>query len=136
MTVALCVCDAGGMMFNKRRQSKDRRVIADLVALSGEREIVITPFSEKLFSECADKTRVLSDLSAPCAGSFVFCDDVAPSELAFEISTLIIYRWNRKYPADKYMGICPERDGFSLVESVDFVGDSHEKITREIWKKT
>ena len=42
--------------------------------------------------------------------------------------TIVLYRWNRAYPADVKFTM-PQ--GFALKESRDFAGSSHEKITRE-----
>ena len=48
-----------------------------------------------------------------------------------KINELIIYKWNRKYPAD-FVFEMPE--GFVLTETAEFQGSSHEKITKEIYK--
>ena len=38
MTLAFCVDDRGGLSFNRRRQSRDRAVSADLLSQAGDRK--------------------------------------------------------------------------------------------------
>ena len=49
------------------------------------------------------------------------------------ISQLIVYKWNRKYPADFRLDL--DLSQWNLKEQIEFVGNSHEKITREIYVK-
>ena len=46
------------------------------------------------------------------------------------IEQFIIYRWNRVYPADVSVEIGAE---WKLTETEEFLGFSHEKITKEIY---
>ena len=50
-----------------------------------------------------------------------------------KIDTLVLYRWNRRYPHDLVLDLPLDR--FTLVSSCDMEGYSHEKITKEIYKK-
>ena len=43
------------------------------------------------------------------------------------------FKWNTKYPADMYFDIDLNR--FQLVVTKDFQGNSHNKITMEIYKR-
>jgi len=43
---------------------------------------------------------------------------------------LILYRWNRTYPADLYFTLSLE--GWTLERREEFAGSSHEKITKEV----
>ena len=45
------------------------------------------------------------------------------------VEEIIVYKWNRLYPADTYFNI--DFENWNLTETVDFEGSSHEKITRE-----
>ena len=47
-----------------------------------------------------------------------------------QIEQFIIYRWNRVYPADVSVEIGVE---WKLTETEEFLGFSHEKITKEIY---
>ena len=60
MTVALCIDDRGGMLFNKRRQSRDRVLVEELVrfAESEGARILISPFSKLLFENFPNAVQI------------------------------------------------------------------------------
>lgn len=135
MTVAVCISDGGGMMFNKRRQSRDKVVIKDILSCARERKVVLSSYSLPLFLE--DDSRVISvtdPLEEAKESDFVFVEDRSLFEYRKKIKEIYIYRWNRKYPFDFQLDFHPETEGMHLAETVEFVGNSHEKITRELWK--
>ena len=136
MTVIVCISDGGGMTFNKRRQSRDAEIIRDIEGLASDGAFFISDFSESLFSESEISAIAVSEpLACAKGGDIVFIENSGIAEYKEKISRLVIYRWNRKYPADTYLDINPEKEGMSLTASVDFAGKSHEKITREIWER-
>ena len=45
MKIIVCLDDYGGMLFNHRRQSRDRVLIADVMQDMGEEKICILPFT-------------------------------------------------------------------------------------------
>lgn len=136
MTVIVCVSDGGGMLFNRRRQSKDLEVTLDITRLTADKTLFISDFSAALFSESDASVIAVSDPleSAGCADA-VFVEDRKLLPFADKIDELVIYKWNRKYPFDFMLDINPENAGMALFDVLEFKGKSHEKITREIWKK-
>ena len=52
---------------------------------------------------------------------------------ADKIEQIILYKWNRKYPADFKLDL--ELRNWELIEVLEFVGSSHERITREIYQR-
>ena len=130
MNVAVCIDDDHGMLFNCRRQSRDRILIEDFVKSAEGNKIFIRSFSEKLFAEenvtvndrCLDEAK---------ENDFCFIEDESLIPYSSKISTLIIYKWNRKYPSD-FVFEMPA--GFTLCQTSDFQGSSHEKITKEIYR--
>ena len=64
---------------------------------------------------------------------FCFVEGKLPPEYEKNITQIILYRWNRKYPADIYFQIDLNR--WKMTGSWDFTGSSHEKITKEIYEK-
>ena len=56
MKVIVCIDDNKGMLFNARRQSRDRAVIEDI--MSESEKVWIHTFSEKLFEEYEDEITV------------------------------------------------------------------------------
>ena len=68
-------------------------------------------------------------------GDFCFIENVAPSAYEDKIEKIILYRWNRNYPGDLYFDIPLEEHGWKLIETDDFAGRSHEKITKEVYER-
>ncbi len=134
MTLILCLDDHLGMMFNHRRQSRDRVLIAELLAHVGNGRLFVSPYSAPLFPENA---RSITVTDTPCTaareGDFAFVEDTDPIACWDRVSEIIIYRWNRLYPSDKKF--CGDMTGFHLTETSAFVGSSHDQITKEVWKK-
>ncbi|MBR6916710.1 MAG: hypothetical protein IKN38_00865 [Clostridia bacterium] len=56
-----------------------------------------------------------------------------PAPMIGRAERLVIYRWNRKYPADVYLTADPYDEGFRLSGISDFKGTSHDRITEEVW---
>jgi len=129
MNIAVCIDDNGGMLFNSRRQSRDRILIEDFFKTAENSKVSIRSFSEKLFAgmnvEVNDNCLVDSE-----ENDFCFIEDENIISYSAKIRTLIIYKWNRVYPADFYFEM-PE--GFSLVETTEFQGSSHERITKDVY---
>ena len=134
MILVLCLDDALGMMFNHRRQSRDRVLVADLLDTVGNGRLFVSPYSKALFPPEATCVAVADD---PCAAAgkedFVFVEDTDPTAAWEKVTAILIYRWNRLYPADKRF--CGDMTGFTLTETREFAGSSHDTITKEVWKK-
>ena len=134
MTLIVCLSDGGGMTFNKRRQSRDAEVIKNIEELVSDEALFISEFSQSLFSESKVSTIAVTDpLDAAEADDFVFLEDSGAGEFFSKIKRLVIYKWNRRYPTDMLFDINPEENRMKLSERIEFVGKSHERITREIW---
>ena len=129
MTLYICLDDRNGLKFNKRRQSRDAALLEDIRnQLTGN--LRIEPFSEKMIQE-AEIPYVLP----PETAEDYFAEDVPSEELLDRTERLIIYRWNRHYPADVRWNPALSVLGFSLRETTEFPGTSHEKITREVYER-
>ena len=123
MVLFVCLDDDNGIMFNNRRQSKDYIVRKRILELVGEKKLWMSEYSLGQFEEnvvlCQNKEE------AEC----VFAEN--PDDIVgLEFDKVIVYRWNRKYPADKTLTI----EGKTLISTYEFVGNSHEKITEEIYQ--
>ena len=129
MTLYICLDDRNGLRFNKRRQSRDAAVLADIRSrITGP--LLIDAFSEKLIREAEIPYALM-----PETGEDLFLEDVPPEEILENCKEVVIYRWNRHYPADTRWDPDLEERGFALTETVDFPGKSHENITREVYVK-
>ena len=133
MKVIACVDDNFGMIFNERRTSRDREVIKDIMNnLDGK--LWIRGFSEELFVDYMDKVMVDDNLFGKIGNEDIcFIEDVTLSGMENDISEVILYKWNKKYPQD--LGLELDLNYYELKESVDIQGYSHDVITRENYIK-
>lgn len=128
--IAICIDDKSGLSFFGKRLSRDKEQINDLMNLC-DGKIRIASYSQILF-EGYDVFVDDNLLDNACDGEYCFIENKSIGSYEDQIEKLIVYKWNRHYPSDKKF-VIPE--GFSLVESFDFQGNSHENITREIYIK-
>ena len=134
MTVYICIDKRGGMLFNNRRQSRDSAVIDDILA-SAEGKLFISDFSKKLLFDKKGIKCKKNPLEDSRAGDHVFCENLPLKDCVDKIGRLVIYNWNRLYPSDVKLDIDPTACSFILKSRTEFVGTSHEKITKEIYEK-
>ena len=135
LTVILCLDDRGGMIFNNRRQSRDREVLFDISKMA-DKEILISPFSEKLFAEHNMRYKVKEDLPDSAEeNDIIFVEDIDIEPYISHIDKIIIYKWNRTYPFDKCFSADLGAEGFTLTNTEELKGFSHEKITKETYEK-
>ena len=136
MKIIVCLDDGGGMTFNKRRQSRDRILLADIKSMTEGETLFASPFSEKLLNEHEIDAKIKKDpLKKADRNDFCFIEDIPVRPFLSEINEIIIYKWNRRYPTDMTFDILPLSDGFTLSSVAEFAGSSHEKITKEIYTK-
>ena len=127
MTVYVCLDDRGGLLFNGRRLSRDAVQLADMAA---EGPLCVDAFSEKLVASAGiPYTLAEETLTADCR---FFLENRDPDAVLPLAERVVIYRWNRHYPADT---VFPQQwlQCRTLQESREFAGSSHETITREVY---
>ena len=136
MKVIVCLEDKGGMMFNRRRQSRDRVLNADVVKMCQGSRLLIAPYSMLLFEEL-DASVVCDEnfLDIADATDYCFVEDRALMPYADKIEEITVYKWNRRYPTDTYFDLDLCALGFKLASSDEFAGYSHEKITKETYRR-
>ncbi len=132
MKIIVCLDDFGGMMFNHRRQSRDRILIADIAEMIGDAPLYMCPYSAPLFVDVAITTQVHENfLDRVKRGDWCFVEDRLLTPYAEEIETVVVYRWNRHYPSDQTFDLDLVANGFCLKDRAEFPGYSHEMITKE-----
>lgn len=135
MNIIVCLDDKNGMMFNRRRQSADRILRARMLDLVGDGVLWMNAYSAQQFSE---KARILvnADFTQHAADQdYCFvenADDLPPASC---IHRLIVYRWNCVYPADVHFPEAYFQGGITCICRTDFEGNSHKKITEEIYQR-
>ena len=133
ITVAITVDDRMGIAFNNRRQSQDRILISDLVSTVSD-NIYVSEYSQSLFTTHEGKTVVVDDPISECPdGECCFLEKTLIDAHISDVEKFIVYRWNRHYPSDMKLDV--DFSGYRMVESAEFVGSSHEKITKETYIK-
>ena len=110
MKLIICVDDNNGMMFNRRRQSKDREVRHDILAYTMPERIWMNEYSLEQF-ETDDTSRI------QVANNFLIQAD----------DNDYCFIENGQYYIDLH--------GWTLADQKEFKGFSHDKITREIWTR-
>ena len=68
-------------------------------------------------------------------GDYCFVEDQAIEPFLDRIEDLILFCWNRVYPADQYFDRSLLEGGWTLRETEQFSGSSHAKITKEVYRK-
>lgn len=132
MKIVVCLDDNNGLLFNNRRQSSDKEVIKDIIQ-TAKGKLFINTFSKKLFMDfpCV----IVDDLFLYNARQedYCFVENLSIKNYEDRINEIIIYYWNRSYPADMFFDI--DLSQFTLVLFNEFVGNAHEKITKEVYIK-
>lgn len=133
----ICVDDNGGTMFNHRRQSQDRVLRDHILKLVGSAPLWMSPYSASQFAAEEQRRIKLTDQPLQSAGDGEFClvegEPLMPYETQLEL--VVLFRWNRVYPADTYFDIPLGEHGWNLVKTSKFPGYSHEEITEEVYRK-
>ena len=130
MKIIICLDDNNGMLFNNRRQSRDSIVLEDIFKDLAGAPLNIFPFSQKLFASFNDKTTVCSSLSE---NNVYFIEDIDIKPYEAQIKEIVVYKWNRVYPADFYCEI--DFSAFNVADQAELQGSSHEKITKIIYSR-
>ena len=126
MKLIVCLDDNNGMMFNNRRQSRDKILIENVLEICKGEKLYTNEYSSKLFPE---KFVEIFDSMEEIGNGYCFAENFTVNEN--DVEEIIVYKWNRVYPADVHFNISLEN--WNLTETVDFEGSSHDKITREIY---
>lgn len=134
MVGIICIDKNKGMMFNNRRQSKDRNLITHILKKVDNNTLWITSFSQDIFNSSEIKNIIVDDMFWEKIGKDEYCfiENIELTYIIEKIDTLIVYNWNRAYPADKYFDISIENE-WTIQSEEEFKGFSHKKITEKIY---
>lgn len=128
MDLIVCVDDKMGMAFNKRRQSRDRVLCEDILRVTAGETVGMAERSAMLFDGMGGN---IAPGASPEESPYYFLEFISPSMLTTKPNRIILYRWNRHYPADVRFDI--DLQEYVLAETEEFPGSSHELITREVY---
>ena len=132
MNLIVVLDDRDGMTFNHRRQSRDRNLTARILERCDGR-LIVHPFSADLF---AGSNAALTVTETPLAdagpGEWCFAETGSLAPAKERIERLIVYRWNRVYPADQKFDLSLSE--LKLTSKTDFAGYSHPTLTEEVYE--
>lgn len=134
MTIIICADDRNGLLFNSRRLSRDSAVCDSILEICQGNPLWMNAYSASIFPRNVSNIRVSENfLEEMREGEFCFIENTDISAISVRAKNVVIYRWNRSYPAD--VGL-PENllYGRKRLSSVDFAGNSHLCITREVYE--
>lgn len=133
MKLIFCLSKDKGMMFFGKRQSQDAILREWIINHIEGSKLWMTEYSAKQF-ESRDNIIVDGDyMNKAGEADYCFVEDGAYS--AENATEIIICKWNRAYPGDKFFEIDLKEAGFKKTGTVDIKGKSHEKITIETYIK-
>lgn len=133
MKLIFCLSKEGGMTFFGKRQSQDIKLREWILNRVSSSKLWMNEYSYKMFG--SHEGIEVSDLYMSKAGADDYCFIENGGYSAENADEIILCHWNRKYPADKFFDIEILKNGFELKERADIVGNSHEKITIEVYGK-
>ena len=136
MNVIAVIDDGGGLMFNRRRQSQDRVLRERILRLSDGSRLWMNAYTRKQFDDTDADGRISVDedfLEKAAAGDYCFVENAPILPVLERVERVILFRWNRAYPSDMKLDIDLSAPEWNLVESDEFPGYSHEKITEEVY---
>ena len=132
MIAIVCIDEKNGMLFNNRRQSKDQILRQDIYKQTKGKILWMNEFSYHQFEEDGyENIRVEEQFYLKAKEEeYCFIETISLLEIEDKIDRLILYRWNRTYPADFWFDL-PLEEQWKLENVEEFPGKSHEKITKE-----
>ena len=148
MKIIVCVDNQNGMMFNHRRQSQDRVLRKRILELTGGKKLWMNAYSQKQFlqvngnmpkeqeqpGQLGQSGQIQADeafLEKAGPGEPCFVEDRSVAPFAGRVERVVLYRWDRAYPADLYWDLSLE--GWTLARREEFPGFSHKLITKEVY---
>ena len=141
MILIACVDDNGGMMFNRRRQSQDRILRRHILQMAAGSRLWMNAytfgqFKQEKAQENASQIQVAEDFPDRAgAGEYCLCENTDFHPWEDQVEQVVLFHWNRTYPADLYLEQIFSLDGWYCTKTEEFPGSSHEKITKEVYKR-
>lgn len=133
LKLIVCLDDRGGVLFNNRRVSSDKEVIKHILELTAGATLICSEYSADLFP--AGTVQIGKNLKdTPSEMTYYFLEGQDPTSVAGRVEELVVYRWNRIYPSDYRFPIGLFTAGLQKVSQGQFKGNSHERITWEVYR--
>ena len=133
MILIVCIDERNGMLFNNRRQSRDKVLINHILEMTKDKTLWITGFSQDMFDVVDNKQIIIDNEFYEKADKedFCFVENMDVNTLIDKVDKIVIYNWNRHYPANLYFDI--SLDNWVVTFENEFIGSSHTRITEKIY---
>lgn len=132
MILIAAVDDRMGMSFNHRRVSQDKIVTEKILDITQGKTLWMNSYSSKLFGIEHQQINIDDDFLREAAeGEYCFTETEDPAFAETWAEQIILFKWNRRYPADVHFSI--DLNNWELASSEDFPGTSHDNITMEVY---
>ncbi len=133
MKVIICVDKNNGMLFNNRRLSRDKVIYDYILNMVKDNKLYCNEYSSSLF-DSKENIIISNDfLDKATKEDYVFIEN---NKIPNQISELIVFRWNRLYPADTFFDEnIISLNNLKKISSKNFKGFSHNKITVDIFRR-
>ena len=133
MKLIVAVDDNMGMLFNKRRQSRDVLLRKRILEVIEDKELFINAYTAKQFKdEMADNIVVTENpMGILDSDGYCFIEDLDVLQYESDFDKIIVYSWNRVYPKDLTFNI--DLSNWECVSEYDFMGNSHDNITERVY---
>lgn len=131
MITIVCIDDNKGMMFNKRRQSRDRVLNEWIMNFAADRPLYMFEYSREIIND--ESVVYINDIEDIDGKDGVFFNECVDPAAMNDNGELIVCRWNRAYPSDVKFTLSDEDYEIELLTEI--AGSSHECITIESWKR-
>lgn len=133
MNVIICTDNRNGMMFNHRRQSQDCVLRQDIIQEVDDNRLWMNSYSYGQFLDSSLSNLTIAEdfLSKAGVDDFCFLEENNLTPYIHLVKRIIWYQWNRNYPADFYFNV--DLSTWKMVTREEFVGSSHDKITKEVY---
>ncbi len=133
MNVIVCIDKNGGMAFMGKRQSMDCVLREKVLGITSGSRLLMNSYSAKQFENTDGIVVDDNFLNNANQGDFCFVED---REITSEnVECFYIFNWNRKYPGDLFFNVDLKAEGFKKIKKEEFQGNSHDKITLEIYSR-
>ena len=137
MIIIQCVDNRNGTFFNRRRQSQDRLLRSRILSELHGRRLWMNAYSLRQFQkELPLEVRLSVDedfLTKAGTGEVCFVEGLPLLPWLDRIEQVILYRWNRDYPADTYLDLALDAPPWCLAAGEDFRGFWHPMLTKEVY---
>lgn len=133
MKIIVCVDNENGLSFNGRRQSRDPEVYARIGSHVGTNKLWVSPSAAGLFSGIHDTIVDADYLTKAGDNDYCFVEFDSLLDIEDQISEVVVFHWNRHYPADRFLDIEVDCLPWTNAMTETFQGQAHDELTMEVF---